>query len=115
MNDPVKRTTIIFLVVFVIVSIFPQIFRSYFIQSTGSIKIIGGMLGSVIAILIYYKWKFAKYIFYFVVGSAIIFDLTVMMQDKMLIGSNFIILFILHISLLLYFIFSKNIKKYLSA
>ena len=114
MNNSAKTTTILFLVVFVITSIAPQIFKPYFVHSTGSIKIIGGVMGLLIASLLYYKWKYAKYLFYFIMGTTVIFDLLILNQGKMINGSNFIVLFILHLGLLFYFIFSKNIKSYLT-
>ncbi len=114
MNNSPKTTTITYLIVFVLVSIAPQIFKSYFVHSTGSIKIIGGAMGLLIASLIYFKWKYVKYLFYFIMGTTIIFDLLILNQGKMIIGTNFAVLFIIHLALLLYFTFSKNIKSYLS-
>jgi hypothetical protein len=114
MNNSAKTTTIIFLIIFVIVSIAPQIFKSYFVHSTGNIKIIGGVMGLLIASLIYYKWKYVKYLFYIIMGTTVIFDLLILNQGKVIVGSTFIVLFILHLALLFYFMFSKNIKIYLA-
>lgn len=113
MNFNEKQILRIFLVFLVIVSVLPELASSYLVHKTGSIKIIGLGFGLLIAALIYYKWKYVKQLFYLIFIVSILADIFILSNTK----ENqiaIIILLLLHLGVILFFTFSKNIKTYLS-
>lgn len=109
-----KQITKIFLIILVVVSGFPQFNPQYFVHSSGSIKVIGVTMGLLIAVLIYYKWKYAKHLFYLILVPSIFFDFFAItkVSDKYFYG--FFILMLSHIGLVVFFMESKSIINYLA-
>ena len=100
------------IVLFVVASI-PSILAKFIISPTGSLKIIGPVVGFFLAFGIYYKWLHIEKIFYFVFGFAIIGDLLILTKST---GNMFLFMLVLsavHILLLIIFFTSNNIRTHL--
>ncbi len=114
MNFNEKQITMIFLIFLVIISILPEMASSYFVHTTGKIKIIGLGLGLLTASSIFYKWKYAKQLFYSIFVLTLLGDIFIILQNQIEFRTCFIILILLHLGLIIFFTVSKNIKSYLS-
>ena len=108
-----KQITKIFLIILVVVSGFPQFNPQYFVHSSGSIKVIGVTMGLLIAVLIYYKWKYAKHLFYIILIPSIFFDFFALGKTSNKYFYGFFILLLCHVGLVAFFMGSKSIKTYL--
>lgn len=109
-----NSTLLLFLVFLVIVSVFPQLNKTLFVQETGNIKLIGLGLGILLSVLIYTKWKYAKILFYIVFVPVILADIALLITIDSKFFLSFFVLFLCHLSLLLMFTYSKKIKTHLS-
>jgi ABC-type sugar transport system permease subunit len=97
----------------VAISAFPDFNKGLFVEETGNIKIIGLGLGLLLAILIYIKWKYAKILFYVIFIPVLIVDIALVLTMKEFVLS-FILLGLSHLSLVLFFRFSKKINEHFS-
>ncbi len=104
---------ILFSIILFLVATTPCLLAKYILAPTGSLKIIGPVVGFFLAFGIYYKWKHIEKIFYFVFGLTIIGDFFILTKstEELLLFILFLTLF--HIGLLLIFIFSQKIKEHL--
>ena len=110
-----KTRVITFLVLLILVSTYPELFKDYFIFPGGNIKAIGFTLGVLLSILIYLNWRYAKVFFYVVFVSMIAADLVVL---TMISGDHFVsylLLTLCHLGLLIIFAFSRSINFYLDS
>ncbi len=107
-------TLLLFLAFLVIVSSFPQLNKTLFVQETGNIKVVGLGLGILLSVLIYTKWKYAKIFFYIIFVPVILMDVALLVMSEHEFFLSFLILSLSHLSLLLVFTYSKKIKMHLS-
>ncbi len=110
-NNP---TLILFLVFLVIVSVFPQLNKTLFVQETGSITLIGLGTGIILSVLIYTRWKYAKIFFYIIFVPVILMDVALLIMADHKFFLSFLVLSLCHLSLFLVFTYSKKIKMHLS-
>lgn len=102
---------IIYCFAWILISELPTILKSFLVHPTGKLLIIGYQIGVIMAISLLLKWKITKWVLYIALIPAIIFDLSLLIES----GKYFYLLFLLlHLSLMLFFIYSKSIKEYLS-
>lgn len=102
---------IVYCVALVLISELPTMLKSFLAHPTGKLLIFGYQIGVIIAISLLLKWKITKWVLYIALIPAVIFDLSLLMES----GKYFYLLFLLlHLSLMLFFIYSKSIKEYLS-
>lgn len=101
---------ILYCVALILISELPTMLKPFLVHPTGTIKIIGYQMGTIIAISLLLKWKITKWVLYIALLPAIIFDL----YDLIYTGKYLYLLFLfLHLLLLLFFIYSKSIREYL--
>ena len=102
---------IIYCFALILISELPTMLKSLLVHPTGKLLIIGYQMGVIMAISLLLKWKITKWVLYIALIPAIIFDLSLLIES----GKYFYLLFLLlHLSLMLFFIYSKSIKEYLS-
>jgi len=102
---------IIYCFALILISELPTMLKSLLVHPTGKLLIIGYQMGVIMAISLLLKWKITKWVLYIALIPAIIFDLFQFIDS----GKYLYLLFLLlHILLLLFFIYSKSIKDYLS-
>ena len=100
-----------FCFVLFITSILPSLLKTYFVSESGSLTIIGPVVGSFLAFGIYYKWKHIDKIFYIIFIPTILVDIFLLPK----INSNifpFGVIVSLHILILFVFNRSKTINKH---
>lgn len=102
---------IIYCLALILISELPTMLKPFLVHPTGKLLIIGYQMGIIVAISLLLKWKITKWFLYIALIPAVIFDLSLLMES----GKYFYLLFLLlHLSLMLFFIYSKSIKDYLS-
>lgn len=109
-----KRTIIVFLILLIIVSIVPQLYKEYFVLPSGNIKIIGIGIGLLLSTAIYFKWKYVRGLFYFIFLPIMVFDFFILTRAQGVYFMNYTILTACHVGLFIIFRFSKNINSYLN-
>jgi hypothetical protein len=107
-------TLLLFLAFLVIVSVFPQLYKTLFVQESGNITLIGLGTGIMLSVLIYTKWKYAKIFFYVIFVPVILMDVVILAMLENEFFFNFLVLSLCHLALLLAFTYSKKIKIHLS-
>jgi len=102
---------ILYCVALILISELPTMLKPVLVHPTGKLLIIGYQMGIIMAISLLLRWKITKWVLYIALIPAIIFDLSLLTES----GKYFYMLFLfLHLLLLLFFVYSKSIKEYLS-
>ena len=102
---------IIYCIALILITELPTMLKPFLVHPTGTIKIVGYQMGVIVAISLLLRWKITKWVLYVALIPAIIFDLSLLIES----GKYFYMLFLfLHLLLLLFFVYSKSIKEYLS-
>jgi len=102
---------ILYCAALILISELPTMLKPFLVHHTGTLKIIGSQTGVIVAIFLLLKWTITKWVLYIALIPAIIFDLFLLIES----GKYYYLLFLLlHLSLMLFFIYSKSIKEYLS-
>ncbi len=102
-----------FSIILFIIALVPSVIGKFLLAPTGSLKLIGPVIGFFLAFGIYYKWLHIEKIFYFVFGLTIMGDLLILTKST---GNKFLFLLVLsavHILLLIIFFTSNNIRTHL--
>ena len=105
---------LIFLILLIIVSAFPQFNQELFVHPSG--KFGSGELttGILLSLLIFFKWKYVKIFYYVLIGLFVFLEINILSHFSNKYFVSHLLFLLSHISLLLVFIFSKNIQYHVA-
>jgi hypothetical protein len=102
-----------FSIILFIIAVLPSVIGKFLFAPTGSLKIIGPVIGFFLAFGIYYKWQHIEKIFYFIFGLTIMGDFLILTKSTGEMLLFILFLSLCHILLLILFSTSQTIRTHL--